>query len=125
MPPWVASYIGRRFDPERFHCWALVATVLRDQFGVAVPDFAIHADDQATVERTIRDHRLTGMQVDDPRPGDVALLRVRGYESHVGLIVAPDTMLHVMARSDACLQRLDGLEWARRWVGTWRHLELA
>jgi cell wall-associated NlpC family hydrolase len=54
-------------------------------------------------------------------PGDVLLLRLRGLPIHVGLLVAKGWMLHTREATGSVLERLDGLAWGRRVLGTYRY----
>ena len=55
------------------------------------------------------------------RPGDVVLLRVRNHPIHVGMVVEPGRMLHIMAGCDAVIESYNGLEWRHRTLGVFRY----
>ncbi len=65
------------------------------------------------------------VEIGEPLPGDVVLLRLRGLPIHVGLIVAPCWMLHTARATDSVLDRFGGLAWKNRILGIYRHEDLA
>lgn len=108
MDFWWNSYSGIPFANmgsalSGCDCWGLVRLVYRQEFGVDLPgpvmdvsgprdrmEAAIHCQRDALWERT-----------PDPQPGDVALFRIGGHESHVGLVTVPGMILHVRQGQDS------------------------
>lgn len=126
---WAADYIGipfAEFGRNRLgcDCWGLVRLVYADRLGVDLPSYA--ADYTGTAERD-EINRLIGGQmsawrpVGEPAVGDVVLIRIAGRACHVGVVVGPDTMLHVEKGTDASIAKLTAPAWARRIDGYYRH----
>lgn len=130
----VGQYIGLPFRThgrtrDGLDCWGLVRLVLAEQWGLAVPCYGERyrdaRRDAGAIAREIAAERARWGEVGPggERPGDVALLRIRGLEAHVGLVVAPADrlMLHIEADGiGACLEGYDTPLWRHRLVGFWR-----
>jgi cell wall-associated NlpC family hydrolase len=148
-PPWVRQYIGLPFltmgrDRAGCDCWGLVRLVLKEQFNIEIESHADEYDDAlagAVVAPLIEKHKPEWLEIaaraadmsdaqwieavaDLGNLGDVALLRARGWPSHVGLIVARGRMLHIEAGIETMLERLDSPIWRQRVVGLYRHPRL-
>lgn len=134
-PPWTRDYIGIPFAPHGrdrtgCDCWGLVRLVLRERFGLRLPSYAdayagaglAEAEDNAAALRHgAGAERWRRLDPGSARAGDVALLRLAGTACHVGVIVGWPWMLHVETGTDAAVERLDALRWARRLDSVWRH----
>lgn len=110
MKFWWNSYVGIPFasagsGPSGCDCWGLVRLVYSKEFGIDLPgpvmdvsgprhklEAAIHCQRDALWEKTT-----------DPQPGDVALFRMGGHESHVGLVTTPGMILHVRQGVDSVI----------------------
>ena len=115
MMDWWARYVGLPFGdgPDAHNCWALVVQVYADQRGIALPSYGdVSATDLMRVAREIErgQARETWVAVDAPEPMDVVLMRsARGGRPvcHVGLILAPNLMLHTELGTAAVTVPLD------------------
>lgn len=146
IPAWVRDYIGipftergRRRD-EGLDCWGLVRLVYAERYGVLLPSFDAEysgvADARgvaAVAQACVGPRELVhGGSVVAPAPwtpldessakcGDLVRFRLPGGLVHVGIVVAPGQMLHVMEGTDACLERYCRPTWARRVVSHLRY----
>lgn len=133
-PSWTAEYVGIPFAPggatrQGCDCWGLVRLVFRARWRIVLPGFeqGIDPADRGAVAAAFAAAPARGWRRIDPssaREADVALLRVGGAPCHVGLIVGWPWLLHVERGTDAALDRLDGVRWARRLDSVWRHEEM-
>lgn len=131
VPEWVGAWIGRPFrdkgrGPDAFDCWGLVRAVLRDQFGIALPDYAdayTESHDHASVAEAVESGLRDGWQiVRQPKCGDLIVIRVAGRPWHCGLMVTPERFLHVPDKGTSCIERLDSVIWTRRIEGIYRYV---
>jgi len=118
--------LGRDYDG--WDCWGLVYVGQRDVFGLDLPryDDGYGPDDARRGSPALRDLIAANMDgwvlVQDPRPGDVVLLRIAGRPVHVGLVVDARRFLHVEEGVGTFVERMDGAMWARRTEGVYRHV---
>ena len=100
MDAWWNRYVGIPFAPggngvSGCDCWGLVRLVYRREFRIELPGVTLDVEkgsvtDAASVSPMldlVRDAFWERVSV--PSPGDVAVFRVRGYDSHVGLVTVP------------------------------------
>lgn len=105
-------------------CWGLVCLVYREQFGIELPQGEPGydpSDDAEVAGLFAGPARDDWAPVDAPQPGDVVLLRILGYERHVGVVCEAGAMLHAPEGRAVVIERLDGGAWRHRVAGFWRH----
>ena len=128
---WAAKYVGlahapRGRGPDGFDCWGLVREVYGREFGIELPDYLdgfVRGGDEKRIGQLVREERQ-GWRTIWPgaeQPGDGILLRVRGEPMHIGIVVEPGTMLHVMAGCNSVLERYRSIMWEKRVEGFYRH----
>ena len=125
--PWKPS--GRSFDG--CDCYGIITLAYQHVYGISLPSYVgAYVDPH---EREEISDLLTGRipadgwrPVNDPRPGDAVVFRLRNVPWHVGVVVGPDDFLHVEESfGSSCVDRLSSARWARRRVGIYRHEALA
>ncbi|MCP5364118.1 MAG: C40 family peptidase [Hyphomicrobiales bacterium] len=109
---WSTEYVGLPWreqgrDRSGVDCWGLVRLVLDEQRGILLPSFASDyaKDDGPAIAALIDANRGLGILVsaDDEQAFDLVHCRmpcavghaVRILPWHVGIVVAPGTMLHI------------------------------
>lgn len=141
---WAQKYIGLPFaeggrGPASFDCWGLVAHVLRAERGIEVEPFADIGtyDSPAIAERVAAEIARTVWQPverADARPFDVAVMwvarRLMGREtartlSHIGIVAAPNRLLHIERETRAVCVRFSHPSIAWRLHSFYRHRGLA
>ena len=115
MDAWWNRYVGIPFAPggngvSGCDCWGLVRLVYRRVTDAAFVSPMLDLVRDAFWER-----------VSVPSPGDVAVFRVRGYDSHVGLVTVPGYMLHVREGKDAVIEAYDRRFWKNAFRGVYRY----
>lgn len=122
-------YIGMPFEPKGrdrggADCWGLVWLICADH-GIGIPSYADLYDaplDRRQIAALVALECEGWQQVfDTPRPLDVITLRVMGQPWHVGVVVRPVVMLHILESIEACLERYDGMVWRDRVEGFFRY----
>ncbi len=130
LPAWVSRYIGLPFvehgrTAAGVDCWGVIRLCLSEQFGLELPSYVdgyASTTEHEVLGRLIPSQMAPWREVTGhERAGDVALLRVRGAPMHVGLVVAPGWMLHIESGIDSMVERYDGVRWAQRLLGIFRH----
>jgi len=131
MAEWAEPYVGLPYkaggrDRSGLDCWGLVLLVLRERFGIDVPVYGGVTWSVATsadVARKIEQERAGWAQIDagQERPGDVILMRLRGYPIHVGVVLGDGMMLHAHDGADVTREPYQSVHWRHRIVGFYRH----
>lgn len=124
-----APYLGLPFadhgEGGGFDCWLYVRHVLREERGLALPDYGQAykaAADFETVESAIRAGLIEGWQrVSEPRPWALVVFNIAGHPWHVGLVVGRDRFMHMPAKQTSCIERLSSPQWANRIEGFYVH----
>ena len=112
MVAWVNRYIGvpYKYGGDTIagaDCWGHVRLVLREEFGVIVPQF-FHGEDDDDVPGLIKDNKasVSHVRVAEPEVGDLVLLNIRGKPHHIGIIVGNPkerNLLHTLFKQDSAL----------------------
>ena len=135
IPPWVSDYIGLPYltggrDRAGLDCWGLFALVWAEQLGRSLPDYhgpnwEKGGDHQTLGAAAVGYARASFREIEmsEAQVGDGILLRVSGAPIHVGMWVAPETMLHIEEGCGAVLERLDSSAWRRRILSVWRRID--
>lgn len=130
VPGWVDPYVGIPFkemgrDRDGVDCWGLVYLVMGERYGIVVPSY--HERYQNTADRAELETLIHGemgpwreVPAGTEREGDVALLRIMGRDSHVGLVADRGYMLHAELAPQTVCERYDTSAWRRRIVGFYR-----
>lgn len=133
MTHWSARYVGIPFadrgrDELGCDCYGLARLVYRVELGIGLPDYRGYAsaEEQAEVAALIAGAAAgpDWLPCDGRRPFDLAVFRRGRLATHVGVIVAPGIMLHMVDEDAAKIERIAG-PWASRFVGAWRHVAVA
>lgn len=128
MKFWWNTYVGIPFialgcGMSGCDCWGLVRLVYSKEFGIDLPgpmmdvssprdkiEAAIHCQRDALWERTT-----------DPQAGDVALFRMAGHESHVGLVTLPGMVLHIRQGMDSVIVPIHDGHFGETLRGYWHY----
>lgn len=112
-------------------CWGLVVLVYKEELGIELPDMGTsytNADIRKEIQCAVSDvsSRNWNMDVTDlPRKMyDVIVFKRGGIETHVGLWVAENTMLHVEKKLCTALERYDTMRWKNKFSRIVRHADI-
>lgn len=131
MMHWSTRFVGlpwadRGRDRAGCDCWGLVRLVYADVLGISLPTYV--DDYPSTEELREIDELIRGalgagpwIEITDVREFDVVLFGVGRFDSHIGVMVDPRRMLHMMGRDAAKIEAIDTSVWSRRRRGVWRH----
>ena len=132
MDAWWNRYVGIPFAPggngvSGCDCWGLVRLVYRREFRIELPGVILDVEKGSVTDAAFVSPMLDLVRdafwerVSVPSPGDVAVFRVRGYDSHVGLVTVPGYMLHVREGKDAVIEAYDRRFWKNAFRGVYRY----
>jgi cell wall-associated NlpC family hydrolase len=130
---WWGKYVGKPFapdarGPDTYDCWGLVQAVHRDRLGIDLPSYGeISARDLMAVARQMDGDSAADpwRPVDQPREGDVAIMRgMHGRRIvHVGVMVDARHLLHVERDTHAAVVPVSHVSVAGRIAGYRRHTD--
>ena len=111
--------------PPGWDCFGLVGWTRQAWLGLSTPDWGdvfdlAGAGTGILLARRVAElvgERLAAWTPCPPRPGAVALMKIMGRPSHVGLMLNSREMVHVMTGRATVIEPVDGGLWARRLEG--------
>lgn len=126
---WWNKYVGIPYklkgrERDGLDCWGLVRLVHKEQFNNDLPSFSeeYQTTERDRLQEILATQREGWVNVATPEEGDVVLLRVLGTESHVGIYIGDNKVLHSMIDGYSVIERLDSAKWEKRLVGFYRYL---
>ncbi len=133
---WSAQFIGtlyEEFGRERSgcDCWGLVYVVFRDQLGISLPTYSgqyASAEERGEISALISDAAVSAVwrRIESGfQDFDIAVFRRGRMDAHVGIVIAPNLMLHMANEDCAKIERFDQAAWKNRLTGIYRHFKLA
>jgi cell wall-associated NlpC family hydrolase len=113
--PWVRKYVGIPFVSggramDGCDCYGLVRLVLRDEYGINLPELSGDYSDALNLAETARlfaEKRpvLAAGKLPGPREGAVVAMLEHGRPAHLGISAGDGHILHTGARTGAVCQR--------------------
>lgn len=129
----IAQMIGVPFQEKGrglsgFDCWGAARFGLLHAFGIEVPSYTESYTTSREGEEiaALIGRESTGwddVPVTAAQPGDVLILRIKGYPWHCGLVVDPPYFVHAERSVGTVKDRWDSLRWAQRIVSVHRYRE--
>lgn len=120
---WANKYIGIPYkdggrDLDGVDCWGLVRLIYNNEYNINLPSFSNEyvITDHDRVNELFAQYREGWIVEENPKEGDVVLLRLLGNESHVGVLVNDKQFLHVTRKTLAAIENLDSIRWKNRIV---------
>ncbi|HEY9081348.1 hypothetical protein [Magnetovibrio sp.] len=123
-PSWVGKYIGLPFvekgrDFDGVDCYGLYWLIRSEEYGETLPMFLenFSPEDVAYIRGLIAGRLDAWRKLDKPEIGCGVLLKVQGQDSHIGVMIGPDTFIHVNDDANQVHKdRIGGLMWPQRKV---------
>lgn len=107
---------GRNFDG--CDCWGLVCLVYKNELGIDLDKYMYKDIDEGhKIMANEKDHFI---KIENPKIGDVALFRIAGDISHIGIVIGnagEKNLLHTIREHDSAIDRYDGPRWLKRLEG--------
>lgn len=130
---WSNRYVGIPYDEfgrsaSGCDCWGLVVAIYAEELGITLPDYLGYG--------SVEEHHEIAALISDAeasptwtpaegaaRPFDVAVFRRGELASHLGVVIAPGLMIHMVGEDCAKLERYDTGRWGHRLKGLFRHVQ--
>jgi len=114
------KYIGR--DYESYNCFDLVKEFYLDHFGVEIKNyFDGPVPGRKDIECLIVSNKGDFEEAQIPQFGDIVVICLYGYASHIGVCVGKGKFLHSVRKAGSCLDNLH--RYSRMIEGYYRHRE--
>lgn len=114
--PWADGGRG----PEYFDCYGLVRWVYLYEYGIELPSLSEEyssALEKEEVSAIVNSEPWFAEPTNEPKEGDVVVLRVKGESAHIGLVVEPGRMLHTRFNTGSIIESYGGIVWRHRVQG--------
>lgn len=121
---WSDAYIDIPFKPDGrdrngLDCWGMIYLIYRERLGIDLPDYSGIFTEQTPaslkrVARIMAKERDKWLKVEVPDVYDVVMLRTGIYTWHVGLVIGPRYMLHIMSGINSVVEEFTGMQWKNR-----------
>jgi cell wall-associated NlpC family hydrolase len=117
-------YVPHGRDYTGADCWGLLYLFYRDRLKLAVPSYSAEMEERRFCKQDIAP--LIGRElqhwdpVSVPHLGDAVLLRSGRHETHVGVFIGRNRLLHSEGPTPSVIERLDDLRIRNRIVGFYR-----
>jgi len=115
MYEWVKKYIGIPFVSNGrtlagCDCYGLVRLVLRDEYGIELPELSDNYSDALNIKETARlfaEKRpiLAGEKIAAPQEKAVVVITEHGVPAHIGIAAGGGYILHTGAKTGSVCQR--------------------
>lgn len=114
----LSKYIGRSYNV--YNCFDLVKEFYQDEYGITLKDyFEGEVPDRKTIECLVVSNKGDFIQVPTPLYGDIVVIRLFGYASHVGICVGEGRFIHSMRGVGSAMDLLP--RYGRMIEGFYRH----
>jgi cell wall-associated NlpC family hydrolase len=131
---WCAEYVGLPFkdqgrDRAGFDCWGLVRCVMAEVFSISgLPDYCESYDSAQNLEsvaKAVEAGLAQGWRMlsagEDPREGDLVILKLAGRPWHCAIAAGSDWMMHCVDGMGVVMERWTVPLWRKRVEGFYRH----
>jgi len=116
MYSWVYKYIGIPFvsngrEKNGCDCYGLVRLVLKNEYGIEIPELSNNYSDARNVEETaklFKEHRpvIAAERIPAPEERAIAVILERGVPAHIGIVAGREHILHTGAKTGSVCQRI-------------------
>lgn len=116
-----SKYIGR--DYESYNCLDLAKEFYRDHFGLELKNY-FEGDvvpSRKDIECLINTNKGELEKVIKPKFGDIIVINLYGYASHIGVYIGEEKFLHSVRKIGSCLDSLP--RYSKMVEGFYRHRE--
>ena len=136
---WSSMYVGLPFasfgrDRKGVDCWGLLYLIYKEHFKVDVPSYVedyLGENEKKEIARLLATETTTYPWISvipgNEKEGDMLVFRERkdGIEAHTGMVISKGRMLHISRGRLASIESYATPSWGARFVGLYRHSELA
>jgi len=106
-----------------YDCWGLVWAIYKEQLQLDLPSYDLHyfSVKGERVAELIDSERKKWAKVEHPKEFDVVVIKIASRMAHVGLVIKPGWMLHVLEGAQTCIESYESMRWRNRIDGIYRY----
>lgn len=111
-------------------CWGLVRIIYQAERGIELPDYlevyelgfsAWSKDDRTKLERLVQEEsKQKWQEVSRPQPFDVIVMKMKGFATHVGIVIDSQRMIHCQEGIGTSIEKFNSIRWRDNVVGFYR-----
>lgn len=118
----IIRYVGR--DYEKYNCFDLVKEFYQNELGLTLSNYfeGEVVPNRKEIECLIKTNKGDFERVDVPQFGDIVVINLYGYSSHIGVCLDRIKFLHSMKKVGSCLDTLQ--RYSKMIEGFYRHREI-
>jgi len=129
IPNWVFTlpYVEGGRDRSGVDCWGLIIVLYQHYFNVKLPDYSNitlpSLDDCENTSHKLEEKLLEQSmfeEVEEPKFGDVVILKVLGYPIHIGFVLDSKRMIHTGRSHGVTIEKFTEKKWINKIVGFYR-----
>ncbi len=104
-----------------FDCWELVKLFYLKVFNQDMNLKGTYQDpeDQVTISRLLEIEKNSFKKIGSPEFGDIVVLRIKGYTSHIGIYLGSGKFLHTLRATGSVIETTS--KWNKRIEGYYRY----
>lgn len=135
MTSWPNAFVGIPYAAlgrarSGADCWGLAAIVYQETLGIKLPDYLGYAsvDEHAEIDALIAGAEASPLwqaRQGSVRPYDIAVFRRGRLSTHLGIVIQPGLMLHMVDEDRAKIESYQSGRWGNRLVGHFYWVGLA
>lgn len=119
----LSKYIGRNYNT--YNCLDLVKEFYADQYGLAIKNY-FEGDvvpERKEIECLVITNKGEFQEVKNPEFGDIVVIKLYGYSSHIGVYIGNGQFLHSTKAAGSCIGTVS--RYSKMIEGYYRHQERA
>jgi len=126
-----SPYIGIPFrscgrDYSGLDCWGLLCLIYKERLNISLESYIDEYTDAGLytkIAEVVKYHEPEWISIEkgSEQLFDVAIFRLRGLPIHLGMVVKPGQMIHVLDKLNTCLERYNTPLWDKRIRGFYRY----
>jgi cell wall-associated NlpC family hydrolase len=107
-------------------CWGIPYLIYRDFLRIELPLYLEeyqNTEDEKELGRLTEQEKTAWIEVKEPNPYDIVLMRLKGQPMHVGVAIGNGKFIHCMRDVGTTIERLSSPMWRDRIVGYYFYRE--
>lgn len=114
----LSKYVGKNYSV--YNCFDLVKEFYKDELGLELQNyFEGQVPERKEIEFLLKTNLGRFQKVEKPQFGDLVVIRLFGYASHIGVCIGDGKFLHSARNTGSCMDTLS--RYSKMTEGFFRH----